>query len=114
MSLQCQVIHGMINTITHKYAFIVVNQTNISTVTNTQGEFLLKVPKKKYNSNVTISFLGYTSKVIKLTDLNKAKNIIKLETHIEELSEVQIITKDALSLVKEVFKRKSKRNHTEQ
>ncbi len=90
------------------FASLVVNQTNISTVTNTQGEFLLKVPKNKRNNTVTISFLGYTSKVVKLSNLKKDKNIIKLETHIEELSEIQITTKDALSLVKEVFKRKSK------
>ncbi len=90
------------------FASLVVNQTNISTVTNTQGEFLLKVPKNKNSNTVTISFLGYTSKVVKLSNLKKKKNIIKLKTHIEALSEIQITAKDALSLVKEVIKRKSK------
>jgi len=65
------------------FASLTVNGTNISTVTNTQGEFLLKVPKKYTNSDVTISFLGYTSKVLNLSDF-KTKTTIKLETYIED------------------------------
>ncbi len=88
------------------FASITVNGTNISTVTNTQGEFLLKVPKRYTKNRVTFSFLGFTSQVVKLAELNEDNNIIKLETHIEELSEVKINVKDALSLVKEVLKRR--------
>ena len=44
----------------------------------------MKVPKKFSNHSVIISFLGYTSQVINLADLNKDKNLIKLETHIED------------------------------
>ncbi|MDV7186027.1 carboxypeptidase-like regulatory domain-containing protein [Lutibacter sp. TH_r2] len=88
------------------FASLNVNESNISTVTNSQGEFLLKVPKKLYNKTITISFLGYTSSVYKLTDLNEKVNIIKLDTHIEELSEVNIVTKDALSIVKQMLKQK--------
>ena len=87
------------------FAALNVSGTNISTITNTQGRFLLKVPKKYETQNVTISFLGYTSKVIKLSDLN-TKTIIKLETHIEQLSQVEISVKDARSLILEVLKRK--------
>ncbi|NLP58018.1 carboxypeptidase-like regulatory domain-containing protein [Lutibacter sp. B1] len=90
------------------FASLTINGTNISTVTNTQGEFLLKVPKKYANNRVTVSFLGYTSKVISLLDLTKNKNIIKLETYIEELSEVNINIKDAKLLITEVLKRKGK------
>jgi len=87
------------------FASLNVNETNISTVTNSNGEFLLKVPKKIINKTVTISFLGYTSKVLNLTDL-KEKSVIKLETHIEELAEVEITVKDAKTLIQEVLKRK--------
>lgn len=87
------------------FASLTVNETNISTITNAQGKFLLKVPKEYETQNVTISFLGYTSKVISLSDLAK-KKIIKLETYIEELSEVKITVKDAQSLILEVLKRK--------
>ena len=88
------------------FATLTVSETNISTITNTQGDFLLKVPKKFIDNNVIISFLGYTSQVINLKDFKSIDNLIKLETHIEELSEVQISIKDAQSLVLEVLKRK--------
>ena len=88
------------------FASLNVNESNISTVTNSQGEFLLKVPKKLINKSITVSFLGYTSSVYKLSDLNEKINIIKLDTHIEELSEVNIVTKDALAIVKQMLKQK--------
>ena len=70
------------------FASLTVNGTNISTITNTQGEYLLKVPKKFSERRVTISFLGYTSQVIRLSDILGDKHVIRLETHIEELSEL--------------------------
>ncbi|MFO7674119.1 MAG: carboxypeptidase-like regulatory domain-containing protein [Lutibacter sp.] len=91
---------------TLEFATLLVNGTNISTITNTQGNFLLKVPKKFANRRVTVSFLGYTSKVISLSDFDKDNTIVRLETYIEELSEVKINVKDATSLVQEMLKRK--------
>lgn len=93
------------------FASIMVNGSNHSTITNTQGEFILKVPDEFASNSITISFLGYTSHVIYLKDLKKEGNIIRLETYIEELSQVNINIKDALSLVKEVLKRKGE-NYT--
>lgn len=89
-----------------EYATLLINGTNSSTITNTQGNFLLKVPKKYTGRRVTVSFLGYTSKVISLSDFEKDNTIIKLETYIEELSEVKINIKDASTLVQEMLKRK--------
>ena len=91
---------------TLEFATLLVNETNISTITNTQGAFLLKVPKIYADRRVTISFLGYTSKVMSLADFDPKNTIIKLETYIEELSEVKINIKDATSLVLEVLRRK--------
>lgn len=95
------------------FASLTVNGTNISTVTNTQGEFLLKVPKKYTNRRVTVSFLGYTSKVINLSSFQSTDNLIKLETHIEELAEVTVSFKNAENLVKEVIKRKAQNYFTD-
>jgi hypothetical protein len=89
-----------------EYATLLVNGTNISTLTNSQGDFLLKVPKRFSGRRVTVSFLGYTSKVISLADFDTKNTIIKLETYIEELSEVKINVKDATSLVQEALRRK--------
>lgn len=90
-----------------EFASLNVNGTNISTVSNSKGEFLLKVPKKFQKNSVTVSFLGYTSKVLSLSEFTKATNIIQLETYIEELSEVSIAVKDAPTLIREVLKRRT-------
>ncbi len=92
------------------FASLTVNGTNISTVSNSKGEFLLKVPKKYFNKSVTVSFLGYTSKIIYLKDLKKTGNKIILETHVEELSEVSITIKDVNELMRE-FLTKRKQNY---
>jgi len=89
-----------------EFATLLVNGTNISTITNSQGGFLLKVPKNLSERKVTVSFLGYTSKVMSLADFDANNTIIKLETYIEVLSEVKIKAKDAASLVLEVLKKK--------
>ena len=89
-----------------EFATLLVNGTNISTISNTQGDFLLKVPSEFIKRDVTISFLGYTSKVINLANFDTKNTTIKLETYIEELSEVKINIKDANSLIVEMLKRK--------
>lgn len=89
-----------------EFATLLVNGTNISTITNSQGNFLLKVPDNYADRRVTVSFLGYTSKVISLSDFDKDNTVLRLETYIEELSEVKINVKDATSLVQEMLKRK--------
>lgn len=89
-----------------EFASLSVNGTNISTISNSKGEFLLKVPKKLRSSSVTVSFLGYTSQIVKLSEFSKGENVITLETYVEELSEVSITVKDAPSLIREVLKRK--------
>ena len=101
----------VIDSKTHKtLAFATLNivDTNISTVTNTNGEYQLKVPVKYLNNSLLISFLGYTSEVIKLKNLQKKNAKIDLETYIEVLSEVKVNFKDAKSVVKKVLQNKGK------
>lgn len=93
-----------------EFASLSVNNSNISTVSNSKGEFLLKVPKNLRKSSVVASFLGYTSKVINLSDFSEVGNVIELETYVEELSQVNITVKDAPTLMREVLKRR-KLNH---
>ena len=88
------------------FASLTVNNTNISTITNTQGEFILKVPEEFKNYTVTASYLGYTSQVLNLTYFDEKNTVIKLETYIEELSEIKINVKDAKSLLVETLKKR--------
>lgn len=86
-----------------------VNNTNISTITNSEGEFLLKVPEVYTNSKLSVTLLGYNTKVVNLSELPKSNSIIELVGAVTELSTVNIsVYKDAESLVKKVFKNKDK------
>jgi hypothetical protein len=86
-----------------------VNETNIGTVTNSEGEFTLKVPNKFLDSKVLLSTLGYNTRVLPLSELSKTNNEIKLYEAVTNLSAVSISAyKNAESLVRKVFKEKNK------
>ncbi|WP_350285232.1 carboxypeptidase-like regulatory domain-containing protein [uncultured Croceitalea sp.] len=89
------------------FATIALEGTNISTISNTEGEFLLKVPLTIKGGVVSFSFLGHTTKKIPLEQLNKKNNKIELEVSITQLEEVNInAPKDAEALVREVFNKR--------
>ncbi len=87
-------------------ATISVNNTNISTVTNDEGKFLLKVPKDVANNKITISHLGYRDKIIELSEFKGKSMKIKLDLSIIELSEVSIDPRDPEALIRAVMKKK--------
>lgn len=92
-----------------EYVSLNVLETNISTVTNSEGEFLLKVPQAYKDSKIVVALLGYTKKVINLADLSENTSVIKLEEAYTELKEVNVSAfKDADKLVRKVFTEKSK------
>jgi hypothetical protein len=87
------------------FATLTVEGTNISTITNTEGNFLLKVPKDLTDKNVVVSFLGYKTKMVPISSLQPEKNEISLEVSVTQLSEINInAPKDALALVRETLK----------
>ncbi|MCK0145049.1 carboxypeptidase-like regulatory domain-containing protein [Arenibacter sp. F26102] len=89
------------------FATLSIDNTNISTVSNTEGYFSLKVPKEISEAQVSVSFLGYMTRTIPLSQLNENKNEIALEVSFTELSEVSLaVPKDAKALVKETLLRK--------
>ncbi|MGC1631451.1 MAG: carboxypeptidase-like regulatory domain-containing protein, partial [Gelidibacter sp.] len=89
------------------FAALNVDDSNISTITNSDGEFLLKVPNTLVNKNITISFLGYQTKTVPLSNLNGGDIQILLEESAMELSEIKInAPKDAQTLVKTALDKK--------
>lgn len=88
------------------FADLVMNESNISTITNSDGNFILKIPNSFADGMLTISRLGYEKKEISISDLNNYNNI-KLNQAITELNVVEIATyKDAKTLLKETLKKK--------
>ncbi|WP_435625143.1 carboxypeptidase-like regulatory domain-containing protein [Flagellimonas sp.] len=89
------------------FATLALDGSNISTITNTEGEFLLKIPADKTSGMLTVSFLGYKSKSLALSELKPNKNKISLEVSVTQLLEVNInAPKDARALVKETLAKK--------
>jgi len=86
-----------------------INETNINTVTNSEGVFILKVPNKYLDSKLVVNLLGYNTRVLPLSKLTTTGNKIELYEAVTQLSAVSISAyKDAESLVRKVFKEKNK------
>jgi CarboxypepD_reg-like domain len=97
------------------YADLTVNGTNIRTVTNREGEFLLKVPNNQLEKKVTITLLGYETKEVLLKDLKQKNNKITLNISITKLSQVKInVPKNAEALVRSAINRASENYQNEQ
>ncbi|MGK0495398.1 MAG: hypothetical protein ACJAU2_001788 [Maribacter sp.] len=89
------------------FASLTLEGTNISTVTNTDGEFLLKVPKKSLDKNIIISFLGYKTLSLTLSKFKAKDNKVLMTESAVELSEVQLsIPKNPEALVRETLRKK--------
>jgi hypothetical protein len=63
------------------FASITLKETNIATVTNIDGEFIIKVPENEATKSLEISFLGYKNKVMPLSEMKKNgdKNLITMD-----------------------------------
>lgn len=64
------------------FASVAVKETNVATVTNIDGEFIIKIAETQTSRNLEITFLGYRNKVVPLTELREDgyKNIISMTT----------------------------------
>ncbi|MBA4322568.1 MAG: hypothetical protein C0408_07090, partial [Odoribacter sp.] len=63
------------------FASVTLKESNIATVTNIDGEFIIKIPENEASKSLEISYLGYKNKVIPLSEMknNGYKNIIMME-----------------------------------
>jgi len=88
-------------------AHLTVEGSNISTITNSNGEFSLKIPADLMNSKVTVSYLGYKSKIVPINTFTRENTKIRLEQSIEVLSEVSILkAKDAKKLIRSMLEKR--------
>jgi len=71
-------------------AYLSLNNSNISTITNTDGVFSLKVPVDLEPVTVTISVLGFQSKTLPLEFFQAEETNIVLQETMEQLSEVSL------------------------
>lgn len=93
---------------------IAVDGSNISTITNTDGEFLLKISTNLLEKKLVISHLGYEKQDIDISSFSSYEKIA-LQPAINQLNEVNITipSSDAKSMVLEVLKNKSDVHNTD-
>ncbi|MDN3593524.1 carboxypeptidase-like regulatory domain-containing protein [Zunongwangia endophytica] len=85
-------------------AHINVKGTTISTISNSDGEFSLKLPKDMTDALISISALGYQTKELQLDYFKRADVIIAMQESVQELDEVSVYTKgDATGLVRKMM-----------
>ena len=88
------------------YASLIVSGMNISTISNSEGEFSLKIPADLTNPTIVVSFIGYKNKTVSLNDLKAGKTKISMEPTAIELPELNVISKDAEVLMRAVLEKK--------
>jgi hypothetical protein len=89
------------------FASITVSGSNISTISNSEGDFLIKIPIDRQEASLIISFLGYKEKVISIKDLKQENNLLYLEPINILLKEVVVNAIDANKLFINVLNNRS-------
>jgi len=77
------------------FASITVSGTSISTISNSEGKFSIKIPTEKQHLSLIISFLGYKNKVVPIKELKPEKNVLYMEPSNTILEEVVVKVTDA-------------------
>ncbi|MCX7986846.1 MAG: carboxypeptidase-like regulatory domain-containing protein [Bacteroidales bacterium] len=95
------------------YASVFLEGTNIGTVANADGEFLLKVPSGN-GGKIGFSHLGYKTVLIERKELKNTGNIIALRPEIVSLQEIivrvedpELIIRGALSNISKNYSRRA-------
>ena len=79
-------------------------ESNISTISNSKGDFKIKIPKSHSSFKIKISFIGFKTKIIDLKSFENTTNTISLDVFVTPLSEmVMSIPKDVEGLVRETL-----------
>jgi len=83
------------------FATVFVTNTRIGTVTNSDGEFLIKVPDFLLNSDIGVAHLGYSTFRIAFSALKPEGNVFEIESAPYPIREVVIRNEDPLELLRE-------------
>jgi hypothetical protein len=82
------------------FASVQVANSGVGTVSNNEGEFIIKVPKSLKTNNIKVSFMGYKSVTLKLSDLKPDNNTIPMALEVINIKDVIVRANDPISLIK--------------
>lgn len=87
------------------YCNVLVSGMNIATVTNSEGDFLLKIPKTNVDVKLIIRHIGYKNRTIGLNELETFKGLILMEQAAFMLPQIDVLMQDANVLVRKMFEK---------
>lgn len=93
------------------FANVYLSGTNIGTVSNSEGEFIVKIPLFIENKILVISSIGYMNREFSMEELSRGFNIIRMEASPIPIEEVTIINRDARDLVESALS-KTRENYS--
>ncbi|MBA7521808.1 hypothetical protein ES705_13919 [subsurface metagenome] len=88
------------------FATVFKTGANIGTVSNSDGDFELKIPGKSVEGSLSITHLGYKNKEVPISSLLSKKNTITLEQHAIPIEEVVIRDIDPVELLRTAISKK--------
>jgi len=96
-----------------EYASISVSNSNISTISNLDGVFLIKVPTSMKNEKVVITYMGFQNKTIPLSSFGADELKISMQESFEKLPDVNLVEANAVSVLRKVIERKKENSYLE-
>jgi hypothetical protein len=86
------------------FANIYVANTNVGTVSNSDGEFIIKVNKEMQTKDIHISYMGYKTLILKIGDFKEGENVFLIQPETIMLKELIVRTNDPITLIKGAVK----------
>jgi len=92
------------------FASVAVKETNVATVTNIDGEFVIKITETQTSRNLEVTYLGYKNAVVPLTELrvDGYKNVISMSPAPIPIREIIVKPVDPNEIVRNAIGRISK------
>ena len=85
------------------YCNVLVDGTNMATVTNNEGEFSLKLADR--DARLVFRFLGYMERKVSVQELEQLKGLVKLTQVAFQLPQIDVLTQDGSDLVRVMLDR---------
>ena len=96
------------------FATIEALGSNTATVTNIDGDFIIKIERNAKVSQLKVSYVGYTNKILELSNFEDRRSFnVELEQSPIQLKQVTIRPTDAMELITDVLAN-IKKNYSEE
>jgi len=88
------------------FATIAIEGSNIATVSNSSGNFSIKVPKTQLNEKLRITYIGYEKKYVPISEFRNKRKTVKMNMVTVPLVEVSVFPTDPNLLMKALLNRR--------